>query len=135
MLKALAFGVATGAAIQAWRNFPPDGPATQQTVASVVILGVLCAYLAGRWHGRGRSSASATATATATAVASSVAQAHQTVNVAVVMPGGGARPMGVTSPGGAMPWLDDAPRREVTADDLDGLDMAEFLDTESEVGR
>lgn len=121
MFRVLAFGAAFGAAVQAWRAWPPDGPVTAVPAVVLFVLAVCCAYLAGLWRSRGR----ATATATATAVASSVSDAHasNTVNVAVLVP---------RSAGADAQALDSAPwfagqRPAITADDLDGISLEDVM--------
>ncbi|MCW2787151.1 MAG: hypothetical protein JWP74_3668 [Marmoricola sp.] len=122
MLKAIAFGLGCGAGVEAWKNFPPDGPVTTRPLALVFIVGLLCAYLGGRWHGRGHVSASATAVA----VANASATAQQAVNL-VVMTGGGAAPgRGVQVPSEAVSWF-EGERVQVTEADLDGMDLSELL--------
>lgn len=125
MLKAIAFGLAAGAGLQAWRAYPPSSPLTGDSLAVVFAVGVLCAYLGGRWHGRGRTSAVAVAQAEATAVASN----H--VNVAVVVPGAGAgasvSPYAV--PTESAPWVTTPISiPELTADQLEGMDLSELVE-------
>lgn len=137
MLKAIAFGLAAGAAIEAWRAIPPDGPVSAKSAALVLVVAVLCAYLGGRWRGRGRGGA--TAIATARAEASAIAT--QQVNVAVVVPGAGAGATGrhaaaggVLVPSETVPWLAEA--RPAPGDLFDGADLrdlAEVLDAEAEL--
>lgn len=130
MLKAIAFGLATGAGIQAWRAWPAQHPVTGDSLAVVFIVGVICAYLGGRWHGRHGG-----AVAVAHAEAHATASAVNSVNVAVVMPGGGAGavPGGFRVPtAGAVPWLDSTSTTpQLTADVLEGLDLSDVVqDTE-----
>ena len=101
MVQALWFGLGVGAAVQAWRQWPPDGPVTADGVAVVFVVGLVCAYLAGRTR-RG-ASATATATATATADASASAQSLQVVQV--VVPDGRSVSDRIDS-APAMPWWD-----------------------------
>lgn len=129
MLKFFAFGAGTGAGIQAWRNFPADGPVTAAPLAVVFALGIVGAFLGGLWLHRGRGhSASAFASAHASAEASSVSSANQSIQLAVILPGSGA---GATAagriPSEAAPWLTGADRLQVTADDLDGIDLSELV--------
>lgn len=133
MLKVIAFALAAGAGFEAWRNYPADGPASARSLWLLFCVGVVAAYLGGRWHGRRHVSASAWASAHAEASAESTATAQQaqTVNVALVVPGGGARPSGVRSPGDEVSWL-GAPRAAVSVDDLDGLDLAELVQDQGE---
>lgn len=131
-MKVLAFGLCAGAGFQAWRNIPPDGPGSTDAAFLVLLVAVLAAFAAGYTLGRPYRGASATATAVAAAEASSAAQS--VVNL-VVMPGQGAgdAPMPVCVPTEALPWM-GAQRVQVSADDLDGLDVAELLsesDTEA----
>jgi hypothetical protein len=131
MLRFIGFGLATGAGVQAWRNFPPDGPVSARPLALFFIVGVLAAYLGGLW--RSRSGSYASATATAVAVSSAEATAHQTVNVALVVPGAGA---GSTTGGASFPtesvgWFDGA-RVQLSEDDLDGADLSELGERSAE---
>lgn len=127
MLQLLAFGLAVGVGVQAWRNVPADGPASYDAAALVFFVAVLCAYLGGRWDGRGRG---ARASAYASAEATATATAQQQVNVAVVVPGAGARPS-FGLPSETAPWLLEAQERhELTSDQLDGLEVAEILERE-----
>lgn len=129
MLKAIAFGICAGASIQAWRNWPADGPTSVRSGVLVLLVGIVAAYLAGRWHGR-RLPAYAFASASATATASAVAQ--QSVNVAVVVPGNGA---GASHAGSwaahpaTLPWM-GTERAAISADDLDGFDLADLREPE-----
>lgn len=130
MFKAIAFGLGVGAGIQAWRNFPPDGPVTASSLALVFAVGILCAFFGGLWSSRGRGGAHAMASASAEAVASAVNS--NTVQLAVVMPGAGARASGVSLPSDQAPWMVGASERpQITLDDLDGLDPAELFETDS----
>lgn len=127
-MQALAFGLGCGAAIQAWRAFPESAPVTGDAVAVVFCAGLVVAFLGGLWHGRGNRGAHATATASASAVAAS--SAVNTVQVAVVVPGQGAASQGVGVPTSSAPWLlgvED--RREITADDVEGMDLSELFET------
>lgn len=140
MVKLIGFGLAAGAGVQAWRNFPPDGPVTARSLALAFVVGVVCAYLGGRWHGRHHVSAwaSAKATANAAAVAGASADAHQTVNVAVFAPPAGSQ--GVQAGGRpAMRFPDEetlwvgSAQRQISSDELDGMDLSEFAeDTQCE---
>lgn len=132
MLKLLAFGAGTGAGFQAWRNFPPDGPVTGDSLALVFGLGIVAAFLGGLWRGRGRSSSTAFASASANAAAASEATATQTVNLAVVVPGAGARAAGVSHPGEGVPWLGTERPPVASLDDLDGQDIGELLEVHSQ---
>ena len=127
MFKFLALGLGVGVGVQSWRNFPADGPLSPDSAAFVFIVGLVFAYLAGRWRGRG--GAYASASASAVAVAESVASASNSLNLSLVMLGEGARPSGVSQPSESAPWfVQGAPeRRQVTADELDGMDVAELL--------
>lgn len=123
MFKALAFGLGVGAAVQAFRNFPPDGPMQADSVAVVFLAGMVAAFFGGI----SRRSVSATAVAAASAEASASAAATNTVNVAVVIPGRGAT-SGVTVPGEAgVSWQGER-RAVASVDDLDGADLSELLD-------
>lgn len=66
MTRALALGLGIGAAIQAFRQWPADGPVSLTPAAGVFIVGLLCAYFGGRRGG----GASAVAVASASAEAS-----------------------------------------------------------------
>jgi len=130
MLRAIAFGLAVGAGVQAWRNFPPDGPVTASSGILVSILGVLFAFLGGLWASRGRSSA--TATAVASAEATATANAAQTVNVAVFTTGQGAgaassAPVGVRLPADDAAWFGEQ-RPQLEAGQLDGMDLRDLYD-------
>lgn len=130
MLKALAFGLGAGSAVQAWRNWPATGDNTPWSVVAVFIVGIAAAYLAGRWHGRGGASAVAVASAEATAVASN----QTAVNVFTVLPGAGARPVDFDVPSESVSWM-GAPRPAITAADLDGADLSElFLEHDPQMG-
>lgn len=130
MLRALAFGLAVGAGVQAWRQWPPDGPTAASSGIVVMVAGIVMAYLAGRWHGRGNGGASATATAIATANAASVGN---TVQVYVAAPGGGVQPVtsvvGVASvPSADAPWMTSEAVAELDVSTLEGMDLAELLE-------
>lgn len=136
-MKVLLFGLAAGAAVQAWRNFPADGPLTATSAMLLAGIAVLAAYLVGRGR-RLRFGAVAVATAEANAEAHAVASNQ--VNVAVVVPGGGARPSGVTVPDADHTAWIEGPRHVAELDDLDGMDLSELVerhdyDYESEVDR
>lgn len=127
MLKAIAFGLAVGAAVQGFRNFPSDGPATPDAVGVLFVFGLLFAYLAGRAR-RGTGVAVAVASASAEAVAQ--AHAQQSVQVAIVVPGGGAHSAGVRVPdeSAAPAWMGST-RPMVELDQLDGMDAGELIDS------
>jgi hypothetical protein len=131
----LAFGLCAGVGVQAWRNFPADGPATMGPAMLVFVVAVLAAFLGGYRMGRPfRVSASATAVAVASADAA--ASSQSTVNVAVFAPGQGAGSVapGVAYPSDAAPWLGPA-RERLSLDDLDGMEVAELIEaTEYEPG-
>ena len=133
MLRAVAFGLAAGAGVQAWRQWPADGPVTSDSGILVMVVGIAAAYLAGLWKGRPHRSAYAAARAEAHAEAT--ANAHQSVNVAVVVPGQGASAGGSQGDGSVMVPLESASwiggsLRHVEADELDGMDFAELGLTE-----
>ncbi len=123
MLKMIALGLAGGASVQAWRNWPATGEDTPWSAVGLFVLGIVAAYLAGLWRSRG-ASAVAVASAEATAVASN----QTAVNVFNVVPGSGARPQGLEVPADldSLPWV-QGPRAQVTAADLDGADLSEFV--------
>lgn len=123
MLKAIAFGLACGAGIQAWRAWPPDGPVTADGAAVVLVLGVLCAYLGGRWHGRG------TGKATAVAVASAEATATAVQSVNLIIGDTAARAAGIRVPTEEVSWF-DGQRVIASADDFDGFDLTELRELE-----
>lgn len=124
MLAVIAFGLAAGAALQAWRNFPPDGPMQSESLALLFVVGVVCAYLGGR----SRRPSTQVAIAQAAAFAEAKAENTNTVNLAVVLPGGGARPHGVVVPDmDDMPWM-VGERPQLDAGQLDGMDLAEFAE-------
>lgn len=113
----LAFGIGVGAGIQAWRNWPADGPTSTSMGFVVTVAAVLLAYFGGR---RRRPAAVAVASAHAEAVSTSQ------VNLAVVVPGAGHSRIGATAPEpGAVSWMGHE-RAQVTANDLDGLDLEEL---------
>lgn len=127
MLRAIAFGAACGAGIQAWRAWPADGPVSAAPAAVLFAVAVVCAYLGGRWRSRGR--VSATAVAHAVASSSADAVASNTVNVAVVLPGAGT-----AGAGSGLYELEQAPwfggqRAAITSDDLDGMSLEDVMDT------
>ena len=128
MLKAIAFGICTGAGIQAWRHWPSDGPVTSSGAYFVLLLAVVSAYLGGRWHGRG---APAFASASAHARATATAQATQSVQVAVVVPGSGAAAMGSRIPNESVEWFGGS-RFELQDDQFDGMDISELVEREAE---
>lgn len=84
MTRALAFGLGVGAGIQAFRQWPADGPVSMTAAVGVFIVGLLCAYFGGR---RGRQSTSSTAVAVASASAES---SGNVLNVQLFQPGGDA---------------------------------------------
>ncbi len=131
MGRALIFGLGVGAGIQAWRHWPADGPTTTSGVYFLFLVGMLTAYFSGRWHGRGRP---AFVQAVASARATAMAEAHQNVNVAVVVPGQGpaqrAAVMGARVPEGVS-WL-GSERLEISENDFDGMDVSEFMERETE---
>ena len=132
MFKFLALGLGVGAGVQAWRQFPPDGPVTPHAVALVFCVGLLSAFLGGLWFSRGKRGAYASASASAVSIAEAVASNTNTVNLAVVVPGRGAA-AGVALPADRLPWMvDAAPVAEISADDLDGLDFSELMTPEPE---
>lgn len=122
-MRAVAFGLAVGAGIQAWRQWPADGPVTATAVFVVFVVGLVCAFLGGLWGGRGRA-ASATAVAVASADATAVASGGAaTVNLYVASPAAEpVRPVGVQVPSESVAWL-EGPRPSIEADDLDGFDL------------
>lgn len=128
MFKALAFGLGVGAAIQAWRNWPATALVTADSLAFVFCLGLVAAYLGGRWSSRG--SGGATAVAVASAEAASTSVASNNVNVAFVMPGHGAgsASSGVTVPTDSAPWIASSTRPQLTSNDLEGFDPDELRD-------
>lgn len=130
MLKALTFGFGVGAAVQAWRNWPATALVTADSLALVFCAGLVAAYFAGRRTSRGTSSASATATAVAASDAT--ATASNQVNVAFFVPGAGAGSQtgGVSVPSDAAPWIASSTTTpQLTADHLEGMDLAEVLDS------
>lgn len=127
----IAFGLAVGAGVQAFRAWPPLHPVTTDAAVLVLIIAILCAYLGGRWHGSGRPMAVAMASAEATAVAS----AQQSVQVAVVMPGGGAGGTvgGVRVPADDVAWFASEQRHALTESDLEGVDLSDLFQEGMEV--
>lgn len=129
MWSAVAFGLAVGAGVQAWRNFPADGPLTAHAAMIAAVVGTVAAYLGGRaMRGRGHVSASASAYAAARAEAQSSSTATQQVNVAVVLPG---QPSASSSVGAAhldaLPWVGAARPLQGEVDQLlEGYDLSEL---------
>lgn len=124
-LGLFAGGIGAGAAVQAWRDFPPDGTVSRDMAMVVSVAGIAAAYYAGRWRSRG-GSAVAVASAQATAVSESTSTAVNTVNVAVLVPQA-APARGVRFPGDAAPWMGP----QIVAGDVDqleGMDPAEVAD-------
>lgn len=126
------FGVCAGAGLQAWRNYPPEGPGSAEGLWVVLLGAVLLAYLAGRGV-RARRGPVAVAQAAAFASAKADSASSSTVNVAFVMPGAGARPVGVAVPDDSMPWF-EGQRAQLSVDQLDGQELSELVE-ESEYGR
>lgn len=120
-MKFLAFGLGIGAGIQAWRNFPADGPVAPDMAIVISIAGILLAYFGGKSR-----RPSAVAVAQAHAHAEATASAQNVVNLAITVPGQGAgNSAGVVVPDfEAVSWM-GGERHQVTADDLDGLDLAD----------
>lgn len=121
MFSALAFGLAVGASIQAWRSFPADGPLSPDAAIVLFVAGLALAYVGGRFK-RSRSSSSV---AVATATASSEVHTEQRVQVVVMPAGHGAAPAGLAVPADSVAWL-EGPRAQITADDLDGADLSDM---------
>lgn len=122
----LAFGI--GTAIQAWRNFPADGPTTTAAVQLLFLLGMLAAFLVGRGFRR-----SGGATAVAVASAEATAVASNTVNVALVVPGAGAGRSHGQVPDETVAWF-DGPRQQVDVQQvMDGMDPSELREMVGEV--
>jgi len=139
MFKVIAFGLAVGAAVQGFRQWPADGPVSSDAVVVLFLLGLVAAFLGGLWHGRGaRGGATAVASARATSTStSSAASVGNSVNVALIVPGGGAHARGMSVPGESVPWM-KATSGPVTLDELSGLDSEEVasileLDVEHQV--
>lgn len=123
MLKAIAFGLAVGAGVQGFRNWPADGPVTTDTAVWLFIGGLCAAYLGGRAR-RGP-----TATANASAHAEATAVASNTVNVFTVAAAGPSTvPGGVLIPSEHAPWMGEA-RPALTLDQVDGMEVSEILDS------
>lgn len=126
MLRALAFGFAVGAAVQAWRAWPPGSMVTADSLAVVFCAGLVAAYFAGKRAARGLGPV-----AVATASASAESHATNSVQLAVIVPGHGPNtvPNGVQVPTEAAQWFASTSTvPELTADALDGMDLAELLD-------
>lgn len=123
----IAFGLAVGAGIQAWRQWPADGPTTTSSGVLIMIAGMIAAYLAGRWRGRGTNSATAHATATAVASAASVGN---TVNLFVATPGGGVTPASTLAgvPSDSAPWLTGTAVPALDVALLEGMDDTDLED-------
>lgn len=128
-MKVLAFGLCLGAGVQAWRNFPGDGPETIGPAMLVMFVAVLFAFAGGYTMGRPSARASAAAFAAARSESSSTAASAATVNVAVVVPGQGAGASGTGAlfPSADASWL-GVGRESVSIDDVDGMDMSELMD-------
>lgn len=128
-MKLVAFGLCVGAGVQAWRNFPGDGPSMIGPAMLVMFVAVLCAFGAGYTMGRPSARAMASASAAARAESSSTAASSSSVNFAVVIPGhgAGASSSGSLQPSADAPWL-GAPRHSLSIDDVDGMDMSEVMD-------
>jgi hypothetical protein len=124
MSGALALGLGVGAGVQAFRQWPPDGPLSTNAVTVLFIAGLLAAYFGGR-----RRSGS-TAVAVATATASSAAEASNVVNVQLFSPGAvperSILDVRVPEPG-TVAWL-DAPTAAALEPDvvLDGMSLEDL---------
>lgn len=130
MFKAIAFGLSVGAGVQAWRNWPPDGPVTPNAGIVVLLAAVVAAYLAGRWAGRGHGGASAVASARAEASAAAVAAPVQVVNVVLERDFRDTAARyetagGVSVPSDSAPWLVGA-RTAVDESLLEGADLRDL---------
>lgn len=122
MLRALAFGFGVGAAVQGFRQWPADGPVTMSSAVVVFLLGLVVAYFGGARRRGGGASAVAVAAAAAEANASAV----QSVTLVVQQPGNAAVG-GIRVPDETVAWF-GGERAAITADDLDGLDIAEVIE-------
>jgi hypothetical protein len=132
--RLLALGLGFGAAFQAWRNYPPDGPTSGDMLAVVFVAGLVAAFLGGLWFGRGgRTTAVAVATAEAHAAATAGAAAHNQVQVINVLPRDAAEQAGagtgIRVPSDSAPWISSRPSLQL--DQLDGMDVAELLEDAS----
>ena len=104
MLNYAALGLAAGAAVQAWRNYPADGPVQADLALWLFVAGIVVAYCAGR--ARRKPLTAAVAVAQADAHADAVASATQSVQVLLVNGDAGTRaPAGAASGLEAAPWL------------------------------
>jgi hypothetical protein len=128
VIRVIVFGVAAGAGFQAWRHYPSEGPSSQEGLFVVLVGAVVLAFLVGLGIRRARGPV-AIAQAAAYAQASAVSSGN-TVNLAVVVPGQGAAPVGVAVPDESMPWF-QGQRTQLSLDQLEGLDVAELLEESS----
>lgn len=131
MLRVIAFGLAAGAAIQAWRNFPPDGPLTSNSLAVAFIVGLVAAFLSGWFMGRPWRAANATAVASAVAEARAAAASQSNASVQVLINNArdqaGAEAQGgvrVPEPG-AVSWMAERPLI-ASVEDVDGMDLSDL---------
>lgn len=126
MLKCLALGFGLGMAVQAWRNFPADGPVAPEIAMFAAGLAIIAAYFGGRARRRPTVNL---ASAVASAEASAAATGNH-VQVAVVMPGSGAgaaagRHVAPAYPTTEQSWFGGA-RPAITEDVLDGMDFSDL---------
>lgn len=132
MLKLIVVGLVAGIALQAFRNFPPDGPVTPNAAVLIALLGMLAAYGVGRGRRRFGSVAVASASASSESTALAAARADQRLAVQLIVNNGetGARPVGVQLPDEkTAPWLMGATDRpQLSADQVDGMDLAELME-------
>lgn len=132
MLKLIVVGIAAGLALQAFRNFPPDGPVTPNAAVLMALVGMLAAYGVGRGRKRWGPVAVASASASSESSALAAARADQRLAVQLIVNNGetGARPVGIQLPDAATaPWLVGASDRpQITADDLDGMDDRDIIE-------
>lgn len=134
MWGAIAFGLAFGAGFQALRNYPADRTPTGSALLLVMVIGIVCAYCAGRGVRSARGPvAIAQSRAKASAKARSEASSQAAVQVNLWQPAPGqAEPVsgGTTVPDlDRVGWL--AHRQVLEHEDIDGMDLAELVEAET----
>lgn len=127
MLRTILFGLCAGSALQAWRQFPPDGPLTADSALWLALSAVVIALGVGWGLGRGhRGGATAVASAHSEATAAALGnQVHVNVFSRDLE---GARPVGLTVPDSPS-WRGEAPvlSSDQVAELLsEGADLAEL---------
>ena len=127
MIRLLAFGLAVGMGVQAWAQFPENGPVSVYPAMLIAFLGMVASYVGGRYRGHVdpvSSWASARAEARASASASARQQQAQAVTINLA---GVDRPRehltGV--PDESVAWF-GSPRQLLTTDQVEGFDYSDF---------